>query len=84
MVIPLLKDVVPSIQQTASLAMGRLASQSPSLSNEIIQAGLLPHINNTLASKNVYLKFAYFILNRLILVRLAHLLFVQLQDIMLI
>lgn len=73
LVVPLLKDVVPSIQQTASLAMGRLASQSPTLSNEIISADLLPHINNTLASKNVFFKFYLFFMNRLILVKQVHL-----------
>lgn len=39
---PLLLDNVPSIQQTAALALGRLASYSDDLAEEIVSYDILP------------------------------------------
>jgi len=39
---PLLLDNVPSIQQSAALALGRLASYSDDLAEEIVSYEILP------------------------------------------
>lgn len=41
---PLVLDVVPSIQQTAALALGRLAEQSPDLAEAVVKENILSEL----------------------------------------
>lgn len=50
---PLLLDVVPSIQQTAALALGRLADHSNDLAEAVVKADILPQLVDSLESQNV-------------------------------
>lgn len=50
---PLLLDVVPSIQQTAALALGRLADHSDDLAEAVVKEDILPQLVHSLASQNV-------------------------------
>ena len=60
---PLLLDNVPSIQQTAALALGRLASFSDSLAEEIVSYDILPQLVFSLSEQNrFYKKAAAFVL----------------------
>lgn len=49
----LMLDTVPSIQQTAALALGRLADQSDSLAEAVVKEDILPQLVQSLASQNV-------------------------------
>ena len=55
---PLLLDNVPSIQQTAALALGRLASYSPEMASEIVSYNILPQLVYSLAEQNRFYKKA--------------------------
>ncbi|XP_026218681.1 sperm-associated antigen 6 [Anabas testudineus] len=60
---PLLLDVVPSIQQTAALALGRLADHSDDLAEAVVKEDILPQLVHSLASQNrFYKKAAAFVL----------------------
>jgi 3-methyladenine DNA glycosylase AlkD len=60
---PLLLDNVPSIQQTAALALGRLASYSDELASEIVSYDILPQLVFSLSEQNrFYKKAAAFVL----------------------
>ncbi|KAM3593612.1 uncharacterized protein V6R79_017065 [Siganus canaliculatus] len=60
---PLMLDVVPSIQQTAAIAMGRLADHSDDLAEAVVKEDILPELVHSLASKNrFYKKAAVFVL----------------------
>uniref|UniRef100_T1JP95 Sperm-associated antigen 6 n=1 Tax=Strigamia maritima TaxID=126957 RepID=T1JP95_STRMM len=60
---PLLLDVVPAIQQTAVLAMGRLAQHSCSLAEAIVKGDILPQLAYSLTGQNrFYKKAAAFVL----------------------
>ena len=60
---PLLLDNVPSIQQTAALALGRLASFSDNLAEEIVSYDILPQLVYSLSEQNrFYKKAAAFVL----------------------
>ncbi|XP_058484679.1 sperm-associated antigen 6 [Solea solea] len=60
---PLMLDVVPSIQQTAALALGRLADHSDDLAEAVVKEGILPQLVHSLASQNrFYKKAAAFVL----------------------
>uniref|UniRef100_A0A672GN12 Sperm-associated antigen 6 n=1 Tax=Salarias fasciatus TaxID=181472 RepID=A0A672GN12_SALFA len=60
---PLMLDVVPSIQQTAALALGRLADHSDDLAEGVVREDILPQLVQSLASKNrFYKKAAAFVL----------------------
>lgn len=60
---PLLLDVVPSIQQTAALALGRLADHSNDLAEAVVKADILPQLVDSLESQNrFYKKAAAFVL----------------------
>lgn len=60
---PLLLDNVPSIQQSAALALGRLASYSYSLANDIVNFEILPQLVFSLQEQNkFYKKAAAFVL----------------------
>lgn len=50
---PLLLDNVPSIQQSAALALGRLASYSDDLAEEIVSYEILPQLVYSLNEQNV-------------------------------
>lgn len=50
---PLILDVVPGIQQTAALALGRLADHSDDLAEAVVKEGILPQLVHSLASQNV-------------------------------
>lgn len=54
---PLLLDVVPSIQQTAALAVGRLADHSDDLAEAVVKEDILPQLVHSLASQNVSISF---------------------------
>ncbi|CAJ1082331.1 sperm-associated antigen 6 [Xyrichtys novacula] len=60
---PLMLDVVPSIQQTAALALGHLADHSDDLAEAVVKEDILPHLISSLASQNnSYKKAAAFVL----------------------
>ncbi|XP_068199111.1 sperm-associated antigen 6-like isoform X2 [Antennarius striatus] len=60
---PLMLDVVPSIQQTAALAVGRLADHSDDLAEVVVREDILPQLIHSLASQNrFYKKAAAFVL----------------------
>ncbi|KAJ4925443.1 hypothetical protein JOQ06_018174 [Pogonophryne albipinna] len=50
---PLMLDSVPGIQQTAALALGRLADHSDSLAEAVVREDILPQLVLSLASQNV-------------------------------
>ena len=50
---PLLLDVVPTIQQTAALALGRLANHSDDLAEAVVKGDILPQLVYSLAEQNV-------------------------------
>ncbi len=50
---PLLLDNVPSIQQTAALALGRLANYSEDLAEGIVGNEILPQLVYSLSEQNV-------------------------------
>lgn len=55
---PLMLDVVPSVQQTAALALGRLADHSDDLALAVVQADILPPLITSLDSQNRFYKKA--------------------------
>lgn len=60
---PLLLDNVPSIQQTAALALGRLANYSDDLAEAVVSNEILPQLVYSLAEQNrFYKKAASFVL----------------------
>eukprot|EP01029_Cantina_marsupialis_P028870 TRINITY_DN778111_c0_g1_i1.p1 TRINITY_DN778111_c0_g1~~TRINITY_DN778111_c0_g1_i1.p1 ORF type:complete len:501 (-),score=162.67 TRINITY_DN778111_c0_g1_i1:275-1777(-) len=60
---PLLLDTVPSIQQTAAMALGRLANYSDSLAEAIVANEILPQLVYSLGEQNrFYKKAAAFVL----------------------
>lgn len=48
-------DVVPTIQQTAALALGRLANYNDDLAEAIVKGDILPQLVYSLAEQNVRL-----------------------------
>ncbi|TKS87826.1 Sperm-associated antigen 6 [Collichthys lucidus] len=50
---PLMLDVVPSIQQTAALALGRLADHSDDLAEAVVKEDILPQLVHSLSTQNV-------------------------------
>lgn len=50
---PLLLDNVPSIQQSAALALGRLANYSDELAEAVVSNEILPQLVYSLAEQNV-------------------------------
>lgn len=60
---PLLIDTVPSIQQSAALALGRLANYSESLAEALVMNDVLPQLVYSLSEQNrFYKKAAAFVL----------------------
>jgi len=55
---PLLLDTVPSIQQSAALALGRLANYSEALAESVVDYHVLPQLVGSLAEQNRYYKKA--------------------------
>jgi HEAT repeat protein len=53
---PLLLDTVPSIQQSAALALGRLANYSESLAEAVVMNDVLPQLVYSLTENNRYYK----------------------------
>jgi len=49
---PLLLDNVPSIQQSAALALGRIAGHSEELADAIVANEILPQLVYSLSEKN--------------------------------
>jgi hypothetical protein len=54
---PFLLDTVPSNQQTAALALGRLANYSEALAESVVANQVLPQLVYQLAEKNVCMSF---------------------------
>ncbi|KAB0381695.1 hypothetical protein FD755_003612 [Muntiacus reevesi] len=50
---PLLLDVVPTIQQTAALALGRLANFNDDLAEAVVKGDILPQLVYSLAEQNL-------------------------------
>lgn len=50
---PLLLDAVPTVQQTAALALGRLANYNDDLAEAIVKGDILPQLVYSLAEQNV-------------------------------
>ncbi|XP_053714631.1 sperm-associated antigen 6-like [Synchiropus splendidus] len=60
---PLILDVVPGVQQTAALALGRLADHSDELAEAVVKGEILPQLIHSLVSHNrFYKKAAAFVL----------------------
>lgn len=60
---PLLLDVAPDIQQTAALALGRLANYNEDLAEAVVKGDILPQLVYSLAEQNrFYKKAAAFVL----------------------
>ncbi|XP_021242727.1 sperm-associated antigen 6 isoform X1 [Numida meleagris] len=60
---PLLLDVVPTIQQTAALALGRLANYNDDLAEAVVKGDILPQLVCSLSEQNrFYKKAAAFVL----------------------
>ena len=57
---PLLLDNVPSIQQSAALALGRLANYSDELAEAVVSNEILPQLVYSLSEQNVS-KFKFFV-----------------------
>ena len=55
---PLLLDVVPSIQQNAAAALGRLASHSEDLAEDVVANEILPQLVYSLSEQNRFYKRA--------------------------
>ncbi|AWP20774.1 putative sperm-associated antigen 6 [Scophthalmus maximus] len=55
---PLMLDVVPGIQQTAALALSRLADHSYDLAEAVVNEDILPQLVNSLALQNRFYKKA--------------------------
>jgi len=55
---PLLLDTVPSIQQSAALALGRLANYSEALAEAVVMNEVLPQLVYSLSEQNRYYKKA--------------------------
>eukprot|EP00891_Asterochloris_glomerata_P008122 jgi/Astpho2/8122/fgenesh1_pm.00120_%23_20_t len=55
---PLLLDNVPSIQQSAAMALGHLANYSDDLAEAVVQAEILPQLVYSLAEQNRFYKKA--------------------------
>lgn len=55
---PLLLDVVPSIQQSAALAIGRLATYSEELAKSVAENNIIPQLTYSLAKQNRFFKKA--------------------------
>lgn len=53
---PLLLDMVPTIQQTAALALGKLANYNDDLAEAVVKGDILPQLVYSLAEQNVRLK----------------------------
>jgi hypothetical protein len=56
---PLLSDPVPSIQQSAAVAIGRLANHRSDIATEIINSGIMVQLVSSLEKQNVSLSFKY-------------------------
>jgi HEAT repeat protein len=56
---PLLLDNVPSIQQSAALALGRLANYSDELAEAVVSNEILPQLVYSLSEQNVSLRLIY-------------------------
>ena len=50
---PLLLDIVPTIQQTAALALGKLANYNEDLAEAVVKGDILPQLVYSLAEQNV-------------------------------
>eukprot|EP00128_Syssomonas_multiformis_P011913 Colp12_sorted_trinity150504_noHs@24545 len=60
---PLLLDTVPSIQQSAALALGRLANYNDELAEAVVSGDILPQLVYSLSEQNrFYKKAAAFVL----------------------
>ena len=57
---PLLLDNVPSIQQSAALALGRLANYSDELAEAVVSNEILPQLVYSLSEQNVSLLNIYY------------------------
>ena len=67
---PLLLDNVPSIQQSAALALGRLANYSDELAEAVVSNEILPQLVYSLSEQNVsYFFYSYLILRRRVYMR---------------
>jgi len=66
---PLLLDTVPSIQQTAALALGRLANYNDNLAEAVVKGDILPQLVYSLSEQNVLLLVLSFYLNNTINLR---------------
>ena len=58
---PLLLDAVPTVQQTAALALGRLANHSDDLAEAVVKGDILPQLVHSLANQNVCVSKIYYI-----------------------
>ncbi|KAJ9600980.1 hypothetical protein L9F63_000818 [Diploptera punctata] len=55
---PLLSDVVPSIQQTAAVALGRMANHDGKIAQAIVSRDILPQLLQSISKQNKFYKRA--------------------------
>ncbi|XP_030759605.1 sperm-associated antigen 6-like [Sitophilus oryzae] len=55
---PLINDIIPSVRQCASIALGRLVHNDSEIATELIETGLLPILLQNASSGNKYQKTA--------------------------
>jgi hypothetical protein len=60
---PLLLDVVPTIQQTAALALGRLANYNDNLAEAVVKGDILPQLVYSLSEQNVIKILSFFFIS---------------------
>lgn len=70
---PLLLDSVPSIQQSAALALGRLASYNDELAEAVVSGEILPQLVYSLSEQNRFYKKAAAFVLRAVAKHSAHL-----------
>lgn len=87
---PLLLDIVPTVQQTAALALGKLANHNDDLAEAVVKGDILPQLVYSLAEQNVNPKIIMCnihvftnILYRDFIKKLQHLFYELLQNILL-
>jgi len=56
---PLLLDTVPSVQQTAALALGRLANYNDNLAEAVVKGDILPQLVYSLSEQNVSISSSF-------------------------
>ena len=66
---PLLLDIIPTVQQTAALALGRLANYSDDMAEAVVKSDILPQLIYSLGKSQVVEAYNIIILSNLFCVK---------------